>query len=307
MVVAHGPTESHRNSHISNRWMAELDTRRKHEVEECPKVKTFGMSEFYECPSRDSGMATESRTLQTVARSVKMLETIREMDGARVSELSEACGLAPSTIHAHLATLREQQLVVKEGDLYQLSLQFLQVGKYTQHRTEARKLADEYTRKLVDETGYRAIFMVEEHGQGVFLHMCSGDHPPWTHTAAGQRSPLHPLAAGKAILSDYPDPVVREILEEQGMPAQTENTITDLDEFFDELDQVREDGYAFNDCENVQGIRAIGAPARGPDGNVVGSFSISGPRHSMSDEMFREELPRELKSIVDEYELELSL
>lgn len=48
-------------------------------------------------------------------------------------------------------------------------------------------------------------------------------------------------------------------------------------------------------------------PAHGPGGNVVGSFSISGPRNSMTEEQFREVLPRELMGIVDEYELELSL
>lgn len=252
-------------------------------------------------------MATESRTLQTVERSVEILEALREMDGARVSELAEEFDTAPSTIHAHLATLESKGLVAKEGDVYQLGLRFLQLGKYTQHRTEAYELADEYTRKLVEETGYRAIFMVEEHGQGVFLHMYSGDHPPWTHTAAGQRSHLHSLAAGKAILANYPEREVRRILSEQGMPAKTDNTITDPDEFVRELEAVSDQGYAFNDCENVEGIRAIGAPARGPSGAVVGSFSISGPKHTMTDEMFREELPNQLKGMIDEYELELTL
>lgn len=252
-------------------------------------------------------MSTESRTLQTVERSIDILSHLQEVDGARVSELAADFDLAPSTIHAHLATLEKKQLVVKEGDTYQLGLRFLEMGKGTQRRTEARRLAEKYTQKLVTETGYRAIFMVEEHGQGVFLHMYSGEHPPWTHTAPGQRSPLHPLAAGKAILAHYSEPTVRQLLSEQGMTAQTENTITDIDEFLTELEQVRQDGFALNDCENVQGIRAIGAPAKGPSGTVIGSFSISGPQHSMTEKMFHTDLPRELMSIVDEYELELSL
>jgi len=252
-------------------------------------------------------MEGQSRTLQTVERSIDILEALRAADGARVSELAERFDLAPSTVHAHLATLEADGLVITEGDTYQLSLRFLELGKYTQKRTEARELAADYTDTLVEETGYRAIFMVEEAGQGIFLHMSAGEHPPWTHTAPGQRSPLHCLAAGKAILAEYPDPVVRDILDSQDMEAQTDNTITEVDAFMAELAQVREDGYAFNDCENVEGIRAIGVPAHGPGGTVVGSFSISGPQHSMTEEMFREQLPRELMGIVDEYELELSL
>lgn len=252
-------------------------------------------------------MASDTTTLNTLERAVDVLELLQEHDGARVTEVAEALELAPSTVHSHLKTLEKRELVTKEGDEYTLGLKFLRIGKYTQQRTEAYELADDYTRKLVEETGFRAIFMVEEHGDGVFLHQYNGEHPSWTHTSAGQRAHLHSLAAGKAILAHYPDEQVEEILAEQGLPRRTENTITSFEEYFEELEKVRENGVAFNDCENHQGIRAIGVPALGPSGQVIGSFSISGPTHTMPDEEFRDGLPQRVKGIVDEYELELTL
>lgn len=246
-------------------------------------------------------------TLSTVDKTVEIIYALRELDGARVSELADHLGIATSTVHAHLATLKANEFVVTEGDVYHLGMRFLQLGKYAQRRREGYVLADEYTKKLVEETGYRAIFLVEEHGQGVFIHMYSGEHPPWMHTDAGQRAPLHPLAAGKAILAFYPESRVFEILREQGMSRQTRNTITTPDAFLDELAEVRQTGVAFNDCENVEGIRAIGVPARAPSGEVIGSFSISGPKDTMPDDEFRNELPNILKGVVNEYELELTL
>lgn len=248
-----------------------------------------------------------TRTLSTVDKTVEIIYALRELDGARVSELADHLGIATSTVHAHLATLKANEFVVTEGDVYHLGMRFLQLGKYAQRRREGYVLADEYTKKLVEETGYRAIFLVEEHGQGVFIHMYSGEHPPWMHTDAGQRAPLHPLAAGKAILAFYPESRVFEILREQGMSRQTRNTITTPDAFLDELAEVRQTGVAFNDCENVEGIRAIGVPARAPSGEVIGSFSISGPKDTMPDDEFRNELPNILKGVVNEYELELTL
>lgn len=248
-----------------------------------------------------------TRTLSTVDKTVEIIYALRELDGARVSELADHLGIATSTVHAHLATLKANEFVVTEGDVYHLGMRFLQLGKYAQRRREGYVLADEYTKKLVEETGYRAIFLVEEHGQGVFIHMYSGEHPPWMHTDAGQRAPLHPLAAGKAILAFYPESRVFEILREQGMSRQTRNTITTPDAFLDELEEVRQTGVAFNDCENVEGIRAIGVPARAPSGEVIGSFSISGPKDTMPDDEFRNKLPNIMKGIVNEYELELTL
>ncbi|WP_160135716.1 IclR family transcriptional regulator [Halococcus salsus] len=252
-------------------------------------------------------MGEDTRTLQTVERTIDIISYLEEMNGARVTEIAERYSVAASSVHAHLTTLRNNGYVVKQGDEYQLSLQFLKVGKYTQQRTEARRLADKYTRKLCDETGYRAIFLVEEHGLGVFLYMYPGEHNAWTHNSPGQQSPLHTLAAGKAILAHYPESRVREILEEKGMHRKTTNTITDIEVFLNDLERVRERGYAVNDNENVDGIRAIAVSAQGPANELIGSFGISGPTGSMTEESFHDDLPRKLREITDEFELELTL
>jgi DNA-binding IclR family transcriptional regulator len=252
-------------------------------------------------------MGKNTRTLQTVERTADIISYLEEMNGARITEIAERYDLAASSVHSHLTTLRDNGYVVKQGDEYQLSLRFLEVGKYVQQRTEARRLADEYTKKLCDETGYRAIFLVEEHGLGVFLYMYSGEHTAWTHNSPGQQSPLHTLAAGKAILAHYPESRVREILEGKGMPRKTKNTITEIEDFLGELERVRERGYALNDNENVDGIKAIAVSAHGPANNLIGSFGISGPSGSMTEESFHDDLPHKLREITDEFELELTL
>ena len=250
---------------------------------------------------------SSGKTLTTVDRTVQIIDALRELDGARVNEVADHLEMAPSTVHAHLSTLESNELLVRDGDIYDLGMRFLQLGKYAQRRREAYVLADEYTKQVVEETGYRTIFFVVEHGKGVFVHMYSGEHPPWMHTDAGQRARVHSLAAAKAILAYEPEARVREILETHGMPAKTENTITSPDEYLLELEAVRRAGVAFNDCENVEGIRAVAVPAMSPAGEVIGSFSVSGPQNRMPDETFESELPTILKGIVDEYELELTL
>lgn len=252
-------------------------------------------------------MEKQGRTLSTIGRTIDVIEALQRLDGARVTELSDELDMAASTVHAHLATLEERELVAKTGDEYRVGLRFLRIGKYTQQRSEAYELAEKYTRKLEEATGYRAIFLVEEHGHGVFLYRFSGEHKPWTHTGAGERGTLHSLAAGKAILAHYPEPEVRRILEEHGMPERTENTVTDVDAYLDELESVRQQGVAFNDCENFDGIRAVAVPALDPNGRIIGSFCISGPRHTMPDDEYRDDLPQQVMGIVDEYELELTL
>jgi DNA-binding IclR family transcriptional regulator len=248
-----------------------------------------------------------SRTLQTTATSLAVVETLRELDGARVTELAAAMDLAPSTVHAHLTTLADNEYVVKSGDVYHLSLRFLKLGDYVRNRRKAYRVAESYTEKLADETECRAVFAVEENGRGVYIYTFSGEHAVWTYSTVGKHFYLHQTAAGKSILSRLPEERVDAIVEEWGLPAATDRTITDPDALAEDLSSVRDRGVAFNHEEQLDGVKAVGVPVNGADGQVVGAFSVASPANRMTDERFEEELPDVLLGVANEFELENSL
>src|SRR6056297_3296879 len=92
----------------------------------------FGWGEFYILAREGVRMNTNGggRQVQATKTSLEVMETLRELDGARVTELAEALDLSPSTVHAHLSTLVSADYVVKSGDIYHLSLQFLGLADY---------------------------------------------------------------------------------------------------------------------------------------------------------------------------------
>jgi DNA-binding IclR family transcriptional regulator len=70
---------------------------------------------------------------------------------------------------------------------------------------------------------------------------------------------------------------VAELLEHQGMPTLTPNTITDLDLLADELERVRERGYAYDHEETLVGLCCVAAPIYDSRGTVVAAVSLSVP------------------------------
>ena len=50
---------------------------------------------------------------------------------------------------------------------------------------------------------------------------------------------------------------MREILETEGMPAMTDFTITNVDDYVAELERVRRVGFGLDDCENQEDGRCI--------------------------------------------------
>jgi DNA-binding IclR family transcriptional regulator len=72
-----------------------------------------------------------------------------------------------------------------------------------------------------------------------------------------------------------------------------------------ELDQIRQQGYCLNDQELIEGLRAVGAPVQGRNGQVIGAISIAGPTHRLKGDTFESDLPDLLLGTVNELELNI--
>jgi DNA-binding IclR family transcriptional regulator len=250
---------------------------------------------------------TNSRILQTTATSIDVVEMLRELDGGRVTELATELDLAPSTVHSHLTTLLTRGYVTKTGDEYHLSLRFLDHGNYVRNRKKAYRVAESYTDQLAEETDCRAVFTIEENGRGVYIHTSSGRHAVWTYSTVGKQFYLHQTASGKAILSQLERGKIKKIIHQGGLPSATENTIIDQDELFEQLGSIRESGIAFNYEEQLEGIKAVGVPVAGPNGRILGAFSVASPANRLTDDQFEENIPKILLGVANEFELEISM
>lgn len=249
---------------------------------------------------------TKSETLSTIHRAFKIVDLLREMEGARVTELADRLGVAPSTAHKYLATLEQEKYVVKEGDKYHVGLEFLDIGTYAKYRKKGYRLCTQKVPHIAAETGERVQFVVEEHGLGIYLGMeASDENAVMIDRRDGVHRYLHATAAGKAILAELPDHRVHEIIDRHGLPAETERTITDKEELFEELKTIREESVAYNDEESVEGLRAVGVPVFKPNGFVLGAFSMSAPSNRLKGEHYREEVPNILLGHANEIELNL--
>lgn len=245
----------------------------------------------------------DTEYVKTTETTFRIVELLQERDSARVGEIADAMDLSDSTVHRHLQTLQKYGYAVEDGGHYRLGLQFLSVGGPVRKRKREYKLAKEAVEELADKTEERVQFEVPEQGERVFLFTAVGDRAVHIHGDIGKRGALHTSAAGKAMLAAMPDSRVEDIIERKGLPRRTDNTITDPETLFAELEEIRETGIAFNREETHEGIRAVGANIALPSGELLGAISVSGPAHRLSGAKFEEELPHTVRGITQELEL----
>lgn len=264
-------------------------------------------------PRADFRVVTDDMARSDSAKRVKstqtlftILDELRELEVAGVSQLATALEMPKSTVHVHLKTLEEEGYLVKDGDEYRFSFRFLELGGETRQRLNAFRAAHSQVDELSLETGEAAHLGVEEGGKRVLLYSSTLKDGLYDNSPIGYHTHIHWTAMGKALLAKLSDDRVDAIIDEHGLPQATEHTVTDRDRLFEELEGIRERGYAIESDEHRDGLTTI-SMATEPDGTDRGpaGIGISGPTHRIVEKNAENELVESIRNAVNVVNLEL--
>nr|WP_280921198.1 IclR family transcriptional regulator [Halarchaeum rubridurum] len=242
--------------------------------------------------------------MTTTNASLRIIESIQELDGATPAVLAERLSLSKSTVYKHLYTLAEHGYVISEDGEYYLGARLYHLGMYVRNRSKLYELAGKYVVTLSEQSNEESDFGVEENGRIVTLYDSVGSSAS-PSTRVENYEYMHTTAIGKAMLARLPVSRVDEIVERWGLPAITEQSITTRSNLDEELARIRERGYAVNDEESIPGKRVAGVLAEDPTGDIIGGFTVSGPAYRIEDTDLHQEFPDILQRVVPEFEAEV--
>lgn len=245
-------------------------------------------------------MAARNTGVQSVERALDVLEMLadagREMG---VSELGQATDLPYATIHRIAATLLQRGYLHQDARSrkYILGSRLIHLGSAAGHMMGAA--ARPYLERLVELTGETANLALLEEGYVVYIAQAPSRRMVRTFTEVGNRVPPHSTAVGKVLLSHQPASVVSRIVSRHGLAAATPNTLTDLSDLLEEIEQVRTRGYALDLEEQEEGVTCVAVPLE-PATGPVAALSVSGPTARMGEER-RDEIVTHLMEVAAEF------
>lgn len=198
-------------------------------------------------------------------------------------ELAEVTDMPKSSMFRYLATLESRGYVERIGGdgAFRLSAAFISTEAH--HLELLANRARSRMEELRDRFGETVNLAVLDGTRIVYLEIVESRRSMRWVVAKGDREHLHSTALGKAVAMVLDDKVISSILEAEGMPARTDRTIGDPDEFLREIARVRIDGYAIDDEENEQGGRCVAVPIRGSSPKAALSLSAPASRLSLAD------------------------
>lgn len=223
-----------------------------------------------------------------------IIEELNYLGSAGITELADRIGITKSAVHNHLSTLQEHGYVKKSDNKYQIGLKFLDIGGNAKSRNELYRTAKSTIEKLEIQTNAMFRLLTEDEGRGVILYQSERSRSVSEKSHIGQRPPLHSTAGGKAILAASPQQRIERIVERYGIQAVTENTVTDRDELFGELERIRERAYATEEEEWLPGIRGVGTALTDENGTVLGAITVVYPLGESDASLSKQQDQKEL-------------
>jgi DNA-binding IclR family transcriptional regulator len=220
--------------------------------------------------------------LNTIARTGTVLGLFTaETPEWGVTEVATTLGLPKSTAFDLLASLAEIGLLQQtSNDRYRLGWQLLVISR----RLMNSICCDYQTQRTVAELAQHLNATVTIGGcdeRGVVCIANATVSRTGPGLAEGARLPGHTSALGKFLMAQAPWPKLQERIEQQGLPALTSNSVSDIDVFRRQLTYARENDLAVEHGETVIGQSCLAVGIYEHERRVLAALSICTPSETM--------------------------
>ena len=228
--------------------------------------------------------------VRAVERAVRILSAFDGEHPERgVSEIAQATGLHKATAHRIIMTLLNCGFLERtvNGEKLRLGLGVVELGLGALRDLDFRRAAFPYMQQLVEHLEETCDLSIFDRGRVLYVEVVHSEHSLTIAARVGRHLPVHCTASGRVFLAFLPPEVVDPLVSTP-LTAFTERTITTPARLREELEATRQRGYGLDDEEFEVGVRAIAAPIRDIDGNVIAAMSIPGPSNRLTPERIPE-------------------
>ncbi|WP_211221071.1 IclR family transcriptional regulator [Nocardioides insulae] len=221
-----------------------------------------------------------------VGKALHMLTALGEFPGgASASQLARSTGHPLSTAHRLLQSLVRDAFAEFDPETrrYRLGLRIFQLGQQTSYAQGFAGSAQPVIRRVTEATAEATVVAILDGARQMTVAKVDGPPPFRVTSDPGSHGALHSTAIGKALVA-FAAKDSEALIEELDLVRFTDRTITDRAALRREIERVRELGYATQDEENEDGMRALAVPVRSGSGVAVAALGVAAPAFRVSME-----------------------
>lgn len=223
-----------------------------------------------------------------------LLEVIAQKDTPfTLQAMVEETGLPKPTMHRMLQQFEGAGILQREGNgrHYGTGQRLMRLAENVLLNSTTHGARHAVLRQLVDEVGESCNITAFSGSEVLYLDRVETAAPLRFYLHPGSRVPAHCSATGKLFLSQMTPSQRRRLLAAVPLERFTTNTHTNFDALEQEIEQVRSQGYAFDNEEFLPGLLCIGVLVPAPHGHSNMGLALQAPAMRFSPERALSFLP----------------
>ena len=216
--------------------------------------------------------------VKSLSKAIDLLDILSASRRAlSLSELSERAGYPKSTTHALASTLRDRGLLrqLQNGD-YALGMRLFEYGSAVSRGFDISELSRPYLESLSSLTGANSVISLLDGESAVSFDYAVSSSGVQILPEIGVKLPLHCTSQGKLMLAYLPQSRAQSVFRRQSMRPFTRHTIIDRGHLQQQLEDIRQKGYAVEDGEYKVGLRSVSAPVFDANGDLKYALTTIG-------------------------------
>jgi len=228
----------------------------------------------------------QTGSVQSVERVFLIIEEMCKEKESTVTGLAGVTGLNKTTVFRFLNTLVGLGYATKneQSETYSLTLKFLRISSSLLADYDIKQKMKPSLSLVSKECG-ETVHLVERNGvRVVYIDKFESDtNSVRMVSRIGMSLDIFTTAVGKAMLSTLPDNEIEKLWQSHVHNKKTEYTITALEDFHNEIEEIRKCGYAVDNEENELGVRCVAVAIPDQYGKYRYAASVSAPINRMDD------------------------
>lgn len=212
----------------------------------------------------------------------KVFQILEAIQGAPSGlPLKSICALTrinKSTAHRFLKHLELDGYLIHTGSgVYLIGPRLAQMAVRVNHRATLQAASQPILWELWKSTRETVNLAVLDQATVLYVDVLESPHEFRLSSRVGTRRQLHATALGKALAAFLPEEQIEGTLGAITFQPLTPKTIMNLVQLRQELQKIRQQGYAVDDEETTLGARCVSAPILGAGQQAIAAISVSGP------------------------------
>ena len=206
----------------------------------------------------------------------------------------EETGLPKPTMHRMLAQLEGAGILQRDGNgrHYGTGQRLMRLAENVLLNNTTHGARHAVLTQLVRELGESCNITAFSGSEVLYLDRVETPAPLRFYLHPGSRVPAHCSATGKLFLSQMSASQRRRLLSSVPLETFTANTLTSFEAVDQELEQVKAQGYAFDNEEFLPGLLCLGVLVPAPQGHSNMGLAVQAPIMRFSKEKALSFLPK---------------